>query len=134
MLFDNLYNIPLFRRRSIKAPFLERQENLNDYFYLGDILLIDEYRDKAGYQLLTTVKNTMESFAQQLDYKYTTFMTIVRPDDHPLKPKDYSSLDNIWRHFGYHPHQDLTTDIDWLSSHTHTITTNKLQFWMKKLS
>ncbi len=58
---------------------------------------------------------------------------MVRPDDHPLKPKDYIPLDAFWGKRGYTPVDGLIATYDWKDVDQADETTHKMQFWMKPL-
>jgi hypothetical protein len=57
----------------------------------------------------------------------------VRPNDHPLRPKDYRPLDAFWTKRGYAKVENLTTTFAWKEIDQASETPKLMQFWMKAL-
>lgn len=47
-------------------------------------------------------------------FKLACFCSVVREDNHPLKPIDYQSLDRFWSMRGYQKRIHLKSIFDWL--------------------
>lgn len=60
-------------------------------------------------------------------------MTVDRPSDHPCKPANYQSLDQIWRHFNYEVMLDIKIAMAWDQVDTGIETANTLSIWEKKI-
>ena len=124
-------SIPLAQESSeLKDPFNEKKLNIDDYFYIGEVMLQPAYRGKG---ILRKFLEFHENKASENGYKYTIFMTVDRDDNHPLKPKDYKSLDNIWKHFGYAELAELKVSMNWPQVDTNIDTNNKLTIWFKNI-
>ena len=65
-------------------------------------------------------------------FTHSTFCRVLRPDDHPLKPKDYVPLDGFWTKRGYKP-VDIFAEFVWKDIDQPHETPKRLQFWMKPL-
>lgn len=61
-------------------------------------------------------------------------MIVDRPENHPLKPKNYQSLDSTWRHFGYEVMPDIKIAQTWTQVDTGPGTANTLSIWEKKIN
>jgi GNAT superfamily N-acetyltransferase len=74
-------------------------ENQSSSFYLSEVVLLKEYRKRGiGIHLF----KTFEDFILQLnEYNRIYFASIIRPENHPLKPTDYKSADLLWAQNGY---------------------------------
>ena len=75
-----------------------------------------------------------EAHARRLGGFHTsTFCRVVRPADHPLKPKDYRPLDDFWRKRGYAPAEGLVAHFAWKDIGETQETVKELQFWKREL-
>ncbi|MDR3647154.1 MAG: GNAT family N-acetyltransferase [Candidatus Babeliales bacterium] len=125
-------SIPLAEEsQDLKAPFNEKELYIKDYFYIGEVMLQPAYR---GRGILRKFLEFHENQALKNGYKYTVFMTVDRENNHPSKPKDYKSLDNIWKHFGYVILPELKISLDWPQVGTNIYTNNKLSIWLKDIN
>lgn len=116
----------------IKKPFIDHQFNPHKIAYFGESLLKKDYRGQGiGSQFM----KLREEFSLDIcNANYAAFCSVVRPAQHPLKPKDYMSLENFWRSKGYTPQESMFCKMSWLDYDQKTQSEKKLQFWMKKLS
>ncbi len=114
----------------IKAPFINRGLNINNYLYIGEVMIYTEYRGKG---LARKFLEFHESKARKEGYSHTVFMTVERPDDHPSKPHTYQSLDSMWQHFGYVRISDLLIHFVWKQIDTSTDVDNVLAIWQKNI-
>lgn len=69
----------------------------DDYYYLGEFIIDKEYR-RSG--ITARFMEIHENFAQKLNYKFCSLMTVIRRD-HPLTPPNYVPIDCICRKYGY---------------------------------
>ena len=61
------------------------------------------------------------------------FCAVRRPDDHPMKPKDYVPLDRFWEKRGYARHPDLVARFHWRDLTDGRDSEKPLVFWLKNL-
>ena len=115
----------------VKAPFLAAGYHLPDIFYLGESILLPEYRGRGlGNRFFEEREKHARSFG---NYRYTSFCAVIRPPQHPERPDDYRPLDGLWSKHGYRPVEELTTTFNWPDI-GETVASDKLmQFWMKQL-
>jgi hypothetical protein len=113
------------------APFEEKGYDIARVFYCGESVLLASHR---GHGLGHAFFDGREAHARRLGgFTYSTFCRVVRPDDHPLKPKDYRPLDGFWRKRGYAPVEGLVATYEWKDVDQPEPTPKAMQFWVKRL-
>ncbi len=113
------------------APFKAAGYDISKIFYCGESVLLKSHR---GHGLGVAFFDHREAQAYKLGgFTHSTFCRVVRPDDHPLKPKDYIALDRFWTKRGYAPVDGLVATYDWKDIDQNGETVHHMQFWMKKL-
>jgi GNAT superfamily N-acetyltransferase len=115
--------IPLFAARGLDSDRI---------FYFGESVLLKEYRGRGiGHAFF----DHREAHARaQPGITHATFCGVVRPADHPLRPKDYVPLDAFWTKRGYRSVDGLIGSFDWLDIGDTAETTKPMQFWLRALS
>lgn len=69
-------------------------------FYCAESVLLSDYRGQgAGHRFF----DAREAHARSLGFAKSAFCSVVRPPDHPARPKDYRPLDPFWHARGYAP-------------------------------
>jgi GNAT superfamily N-acetyltransferase len=112
-------------------PFKKAGYDLSKIFYCGESVLLKSHR---GHGLGHAFFDHREAQARKLGgFTHSTFCRVVRPDDHPLKPKDYVPLDGFWRKRGYEPIESLVATYTWKDVDQDEETIHPMQFWMKAL-
>jgi GNAT superfamily N-acetyltransferase len=115
---------------SVLLPFLENSYDLAEVFYYGESVLLPEYR-KQGIGVAFFQER--EIFAKQLQrFKWVAFCGVVRPKDHPLKPKDYEPLDEFWKKRGFQS-TEMYAQMEWPDVGEQQPTSKSLRFWLKAL-
>jgi len=66
-------------------------------------------------------------------FTHAAFCAVVRPEDHPLRPKDYVPLDAFWQKRGYAKADGLVTRFAWKDIDRSGETEKPMQFWMRAL-
>lgn len=112
----------------IQAPFRERNLPISSIFYFGESILLPAFRGK-GYGHLFFEER--EKHALSLGYTQTAFCSVVRPEDHPLKPEDYRPNDAFWIKRGY-TKQSFSCRMKWQDLQQTAETEKELIFWIKK--
>ncbi len=116
---------------NFKRPFLEHGYDPATIFYCGESILKKEYRGRGIYRRFFEER---ESHARQLNGIQTIcFCAVQRPDDHPLRPESFQSLDPIWQIFGYKKRPWLTTTYRWKDVDEESETDKTMVFWMKEI-
>lgn len=113
------------------APFKKAGYDISKIFYCGESVLLKSHR---GHGLGHAFFDGREGQAKKLGgFTHSTFCRVVRPGDHPLKPKDYLPLDGFWSKRGYAPVEGLVANYDWKDIDQPGETVHHMQFWMRKL-
>lgn len=113
------------------APFRARGHDLSKLFYCGESVLDRRYR---GRGLGVAFFEHREAWARKLGrFTHSCFCGVVRPPDHPRRPKDYVPLDAFWQKRGYRKVEGLTTEFTWRDLDEAVPTPKPMQFWMKEL-
>jgi GNAT superfamily N-acetyltransferase len=112
-------------------PFLARGLDIGRIFYCGESVLLPAYRGRGlGHAFF----DHREAQARALGrFTHVAFCAVVRPDDHPLRPKDYVPLDGFWQKRGYTKADGLVTRFTWKDIDQPAETEKPMQFWMRAL-
>ncbi len=103
---------------------------LTDFIYFGELLLLPPYRGQGfGHAFF----NNGEEYGRKIGRRYSALCTVVRPENHPLKPKNYRSLDTFWHQRGYVPIDGAIASASWREVGAASEALNSLQFWMRRL-
>ena len=112
-------------------PFEKAGYDIARVFYCGESVLLASHR---GHGLAHAFFDGREAHARRLGgFTVSTFCRVVRPDDHPLKPKDYRPLDGFWRKRGYAPVEGLVATYEWKDVDQPGPTAKTMQFWLRTL-
>ena len=90
----------------VRAPYEKAGFDPDKTFYFGESMLLPEYRGMGNYKKIMSerINAAVESGANK-----ASFISVIRPDDHPLKPTEYMHLKPIWNRYGFfeNPHVDM---------------------------
>lgn len=113
-----------------KRPFVEAGYNPDDVFYLGESVLMPEYRGRGiGVRFFTE----REQHARNVgDFTTITFCAVERPDDHPMRPEGYRDLTQFWHNRGYRKRPELRTTYKWRDVGEVESTDKPMVFWLKQ--
>lgn len=115
-----------------RAPFSAAGLETDHIFYCGESIIHKNYRGRGIYPHFIRLR---EQYALSLQiFSMICFCAVTRPENHPLKPIDYSPLDSVWQKFGYQKQQGLTTAYRWKDIDNEYETDKKMIFWTKKLA
>lgn len=115
----------------VQAPFRQAGLNIAEIFYFGESVLLPQYR---GHGIGVRFFTEREAAAQQFGYRICCFCAVQRPEDHPLKPRDYQPLDAFWSHRGYRRRPDLVSTFTWRDIGEAEETPKPMVYWMKELT
>ncbi|WP_460273925.1 GNAT family N-acetyltransferase [Celeribacter sp. ULVN23_4] len=103
---------------------------LESVFYCAESVLLPEYRGfGAGHAFF----DAREAHARSLGLSYSAFCSVIRPEDHPLRPKGARSHDLFWRKRGYTPMEGVIATFEWKDVDEAQSADKHLQFWGKQL-
>jgi GNAT superfamily N-acetyltransferase len=112
------------------APFAAQNLPLDEIFYCAESVLLASHR---GQGLGHGFFDLREAHARALGRKYMAFCSVMRPDNHPLRPADARSNHAFWRGRGYAPVAGVVAEFDWLDVGQTAPSRKSLQFWMRSL-
>lgn len=113
------------------APLSAAGYELPEVFYCAESVLLPLYRGQGiGHRFF----DLREDRARALGRRYSVFCSVVRPVEHPLRPKTYRPLDGFWRKREYEKISDAFAEFSWLDVGKVKETTKPLQVWIKDLS
>ena len=128
---------------SIGAPFesqeeeylkIFREKGLNPakYFYFGQSVLEEPYRGRGlGHHFFDIRENHVRHLKR---FSGICFLSVVRTNNHPEAPKDYSSMASFWEKNGYIKHPEFTCQKLWKDLNEEKESPKTLMFWTKDLS
>src|SRR6185369_8043437 len=109
-------------------PFQDTGWQIDNIYYLGELLFYPEFRGNGlGSQLLTQMEHHVSTFKC---FNRLTCATIVRPDMHPLKPKNHPPSDNFWIKHAFRKHPELIMSLPWQEING-KMESHELVFWVK---
>ena len=112
------------------AAFADSGIALSDIFYCAESVLLPDFRGLGiGHRFF----DIREAKARELGCGHVAFCSVVRPDDHPLRPPGYRPLDGFWRGRGYAPLPGVVARFRWRDLGAAGETEKSLQFWMRRL-
>lgn len=115
----------------VQEPFINAGIDLESVFYFGESILLPEYR---GLGLGHRFFDEREAHARSFEtYKITSFCSVVRPENHLLKPVDYQPLDEFWMKRGYKKELLLKSKFEWLDIGENHPTKKEMIYWTKKV-
>lgn len=115
----------------MQAPWRQRGEALGNILYFGESVVLPEYR---GFGLGRRFFAMREAHAAELGCTRCCFCAVQRPDDHPMKPRQYTPNDAFWRRLGYARDEALVCHFSWTDIGDKRETQKPLVFWHKALA
>ena len=112
------------------AAFAQSAIDLDTVFYCAESVLLHPWRGQgAGHRFF----DLREAHARRMGFHRICFCSVIRPEDHPLKPDTYQPLDRFWQGRGYRPLPGVTASFSWKDVGDAEETKKPLQFWMRDL-
>lgn len=113
---------------AFRGPFGQAGIDPQRVFYFGESVLLPEARGRGiGHRFF----DEREKHAAALGFPVTAFCSVVRPDDHPLKPEGYRPHDAFWTKRGYTRRPDLRAKLAWKQIDAEDEVRNELVFWTR---
>ncbi|WKW52443.1 GNAT family N-acetyltransferase [Rhodomicrobium lacus] len=110
-------------------PFRARGIDAARIFYCGESVLDPSFRGRGiGHAFF----DAREAHARARGYRSSAFCAVVRPDNHPLKPADYSPLEPFWKKRGYRKAEGLIATFHWKDIDQADETAHPMQFWIRE--
>lgn len=103
---------------------------INEVYYVGELLFRPAYRNYGlGQKLLDQLESHTRSLGH---YRRLTCATVERPDNHPLRPRDYIPITSFLARTGFVLLSGVTTSFMWLETDG-VKRDHPMQFWIKEL-
>ena len=113
------------------APFIAKGYDLAKLFYCSESVLLKSHR---GHGLGHAFFDQRETHARSLGgFTQSTFSSVIRPLDHPLRPAGYQPLDAFWTKRGYAKADGIVAAFTWKDIDQPVETAKQMQFWIKAL-
>lgn len=111
--------------------FAEASFPLDEVYYVGELLLRPAYRNCGlGRMLLDLFESHIRSLGR---YRRLTCATVERPDNHPLRPRDYIPITRFLARTGFVRLPGVTTHFMWRETDG-IKRDHPMQFWIKDLT
>lgn len=103
---------------------------LNEVYYVGELLFRPAYRNCGlGRKLLGRFESHIRSLGR---CRTLTCATVERPDDHPLRPREYIPITRFLARTGFTRLPGVTTHFMWRETDG-IVRDHPMQFWSKEL-
>ena len=112
------------------APFARAGLDPDAFFYLAESVLLPAYRGQGAGRRFFELR---EAAGRAQGFGHAAFASVVRPDNHPARPKNYSPLDAFWRRLGYRPYSGLLAKFSWRDIGAAVESVKPLQVWGRDL-
>ncbi|MEM1084557.1 MAG: GNAT family N-acetyltransferase [Verrucomicrobiota bacterium] len=116
---------------AFRQPFEDAGEELGKWFYFGESVLRKDFRGRGlGHRFF----DERESHAMKLGFHKLAFCSVLRPEDHPLKPVGHRPHDLFWGKRGFIKQPALRAKLAWpqVGSGGEEVE-NELVFWTRCL-
>jgi len=113
-----------------KSAFATTDIDTSRVYYCAESVLLPKYRGRGiGNQFF----DLRERHARAYGFDQICFCSVMRPDDHPLRPGAYRPLDGFWHKRGYAPMSGVVAKFAWKDVDQRFETQKPLQFWLRDL-
>lgn len=114
-------------RKPVEAAGID----VRDVFYFGESVLMPEFRGRGlGHRFF----DERELHARNLGFRIAGFFSVIRSQDHPLKPSDYRPHDTFWKKRGYVRQNAIIARFPWKQLGEPQECLHELVFWLKEFS
>lgn len=118
--------LPMEDAGDFAAPFADPAP----IFYCAESVLLPDYRGRGYGHAFFDLR---EDHARALGMNFSAFCSVLRPDDHPLRPADARSNDAFWHKRGYTSLPGVEAAFHWRDLGDTGETTKHLRFWFRPL-
>lgn len=115
---------------ALRKPFEDNGHDVAGLFYFGESVLLPAYR---GLGLGHAFFDAREAAARAAGARAACFCAVIRPADHPHRPRDARDLAPFWRKRGYVPIEGGIGHLDWTDIDQSSETSHAMQFWHRML-
>ncbi len=112
------------------APFARAGLDPKTFFYLAESVLLPGFRGQGAGRKFFEMR---EAAGRAQGFAHAVFVSVIRPADHPSRPRDYVPLDGFWRRLGYRPLDGLQAEFSWRDLGETDESVKRLQVWGRDL-
>lgn len=122
----------------VQAPFTAAGYDPARVFYLGESVLLPEYRGRGiGVRFFEEREAHARALAKDPasgfgPFDWLTFCAVERATDDPRRPPGYVPLHRFWQHRGYKRHPELRTTFSWQEIGERAESPKPMVFWLKE--
>lgn len=113
-----------------QETFKKSGQNINDTFYLGELLVLPEYRGRGYGQQMT---KEIEKFAKDKGYKSIAAQEIDEKSLTKQAPQGYYSMTNVYKKLGWQERPELSRTAHWVNVNETQKSPHSMTFWTKSL-
>lgn len=104
--------------------------DIAEIYYFAESVLLPDYRGQGiGHRFF----DERETYGRRFGFTSAAFCSVIRPADHPKRPKDYVPLDAFWIKRGYVKLDHVIARFSWLDIGEKCQNDKELQFWSAKI-
>jgi GNAT superfamily N-acetyltransferase len=116
---------------AVKQPLAEAGYDVGRIFYFGESVLEKPFRGQGiGVRFFAEREAAARSAGH---FTHALFCAVIRPDDHPARPKDYQPLDRFWKKRGFSRIEGLSCRFSWKDVGSEDETAKPMAYWIKRL-
>jgi GNAT superfamily N-acetyltransferase len=119
------------------APFAANGYAIGEVFYLGESVLLSEYRGRGiGVRFFQEREAHARALAMDPTSKFGplcwfAFCAVERDPNDPRRPNGYVPLDDFWHKRGYQRQPQLRTEFSWREHDEAAESPKPMVFWLK---
>jgi len=115
---------------AVLEPVAAHGFDVSTTFYFGESVLLPQWRGQGiGHAFF----DQREAGARRTGARTATFCSVIRPDDHPMRPAGARSHAAFWTARGYREVPGLVCTMHWADLGDAGETPHVLQFWSRAL-
>ena len=116
---------------NVAEPLARAGYDVRTFFYFGESVLEPAYR---GTGIGVRFFAEREAWARQAgEFEHVVFCAVIRPEDHPRRPRDYVPLDAFWQRRGFRRLEGVTCTFSWRDLDDGEETPKPMAYWIKRL-
>ena len=113
------------------APLAGTGWDLARTFYLAESVLLPAFRGRGLGHAFFGIR---EAAARAMGFERAVFASVIRPEDHPMRPGAPRDLGPFWRGRGYAPLEGAVATFEWTDVGQTGSTPKPLQIWWRNLA
>ena len=115
---------------NFSGAFQDVDFDISKVFYFAESVLLPAYRGRGAGKAFFDLR---EEHAKSQGFSKICFCSVLRPNDHPLRPENYQPQDGFWQQRGYEPMAGVVASFAWKDVNQMRETQKPLQFWIRDL-